>query len=258
MLFVLLLLSSGLGYAAYDRFGAWLLNAKFPAFNRGLNPHLWVPFITLWDILSNKFHLDYWNSRTPLAILAGFIFGGVALVIGWFIYKSRWARNVPNSLSFGPFILLSAVGLGVLLSPLMRGTYRQDGICPANIPQTYEQIGSTLAKTIPIGSQVYWESFTAVPLLYAPGITVHPPQIYGAFSVRNGGDPQQLLKNGFYNTELANQWRAEADFIVIEEDWLNPTGGLGTSEVEVSRTAPTNPCVPNSSLIIYKREPNPK
>ena len=253
-----LLFSSGLGYATYDRFGPWLLSIKFPAFTRGLDPRQWVPFITLWDILANKFHLDYWTCRLYVPIVAALILGIILLILAIVVYKALLKKKQASEYSFGALFLLASLGLGIWLSPLMGGTYRQDGICQADIPQTYKQIGATLSSIIPAGSQVYWEAKTAVPLLYAPEIRIYNPQVYGLFSFRMGGDSEQLEKNGLWNDELARQWRADADFIVTEANWYQiyrPGGDLDTTQFEEFQTAPTNPCDPYSYLLIYKRKP---
>ena len=258
MLLFTSILALGLGYAAYDRFGPWLLGIRFPAFNRGLDPRLWVPFITPWDILANKFHQDYWESRAPFAIITGLFLGVVSLILGRLVYKTLVKRQRIRGYSYGVFIIITLLVSGILLSPLMGGTYRQDGICHADIPQTYKQIGATLNGIIPSGSRVYWEASNAVPLLYAPGISIYPSQIYALFSFRMGGDPQQLAKNGLWNDELAKQWRAESDFIVTESNWYQihrPGGDLNTTQFNAFQTAPTNPCDPYSYLIIYKRKP---
>jgi hypothetical protein len=94
-----------------------------------------------------------------------------------------------------------------------------------------------------------------VPLLYAPGINIYPSQINGDFGYRSGGDSQQLVKNGLYNDELARQWQADADFIVTEPDWQSPSGDFNTTKIELFQTEPTNPCAPNSYLLVFKGKP---
>jgi hypothetical protein len=234
------------------------LDFPFPAFTRGLDPRRWVPFISLWDILSNKFHLDYWESRTPVAVIAGLILGILLLIAGMLIHKRLSKRGTSKSYSFGAWLLILILGLGVWLSPLMVGTYRQDGVCHADIPSTYEKIGKRLAALIPPGSQVYWEAKSAVPLLYAPQISIYSPQIYWLFSFREGGDAGLLLKHGLWNDELAKQWRAESDYIVTEVNWYqiyHPGGDLDKTQFDEHDTLPANPCDPYSYLIVYKRKP---
>ncbi len=258
IVFFILLLSVSLGYAGFDRFGPWLLGIEFPALTRGLDPHKWVPFITLSDILSNKFHLDYWTNRVPVSIIAAVILGIVFLTLGRLAYKRWLNQERMAAYSFGTFILAALLGSGVLLSPLMGGTYRQDGICQADIPQAYAQVGKSLARIIPAGSQVYWESFTVLPLLYTPGISIYTPQIYQMFSFRIGGEAGQLAKYGLWNDELARQWKAEARFIVTDANSglsYHPGGDLDTTQFDSYRTAQANPCDPNSYLIVYERKP---
>ena len=124
------------------------------------------PFITLWDILANKFHLDYWTSRL-CAHPAGSIFGIILLVLAIVPFKA-WQNKIlpaaiPLDLSWLPCWLW---GCGFRHSWAV--SYRQDGLCHANIPAAYTQIGKTLAEYIPPGSQVYWEARTAVPFILYP------------------------------------------------------------------------------------------
>jgi hypothetical protein len=184
--------------------------------------------------------------------------GIILLILLRVVYKALLKKKWVSEYSFGTLVLLVSLGLGIWLSPLMNGTYRQDGICQADIPQTYKQIGATLSGIIPAGSLVYWEANTVVPLLYASDIRIHYPQIYGVFSFRIGGDSDHLLKDGLWNEELAKEWRTEASFIVTEANWYQiyrPGGDLDATQFEEFQTVPANPCNPNSYLVIYKRKP---
>jgi Dolichyl-phosphate-mannose-protein mannosyltransferase len=254
----IVLLAAGLGYAGFDRFGPWLMGIPFPAITRGMNPRRWVPFITLWDILSNKFHLDYWTSRVNVSIIVATILGILLVGLVATGYSTLVKRNHLSGYPFGGLLLVVCLFLGIWLSPLMSGSYRQDGICLANIPGNYQKIGQELSGVIPPGSRVYWDVMTAVPLLYAPGISIYPSQVYALYSYRVGGDPEQLAKYGLWNAALASQWMANAGFIVTEADWnqtYRPAGGLSASQFDEFQTAPTNPCDPGTSLTVYKRKP---
>jgi hypothetical protein len=254
----ILVLFPGLGYAMFDRLGPWLLNFKFPAITRGLDPHQWTPFITLWDILSNKFHQDYWISRVPVSIIAGFISGILLLIFGKLLYNRLLKRQNNTGYSFSAYILFILLGGGILLSLLMGGTNRDKGICQADIIQTYEQIGNTLSNIIPANSLVYWGGRTAIPLLYIPTAKIYYPQIYSGSYFRVGGNSEQLLKHGFWNNELARQWQSEAEFIVTESTWPQQQDyhqEFDLTEFEEFRTVPSNPCDPSSYLLIYSRLP---
>jgi hypothetical protein len=255
---IILVLAPGLGYATFDTFGPWLLNFKFPAFTRGLDPHQWVPFITLWDILGNKFHADYWTSRVYVPIATGFILGVVFIIIGIIVYKiSINRKGKVGNYSFGSWILTAFLGLGVVLSPLMGGTYRDNGICHSDILQSNENIGNTLNRLIPAGSRVFWNVRTAVPLLYAPRINIYLPQIYANAYFIEDGNSKDLLKFGLWNDELARQWWEAADYIVTETNWdqaYHPEI-FDSSQFDIFQTAPPNPCAPSSYLLIYHRKP---
>lgn len=257
IILVVILLSAGLGYAVFDRFGPWLLKIEFPAFTRGLNPRTWTPFITLWDILANKFHLDYWTSRLYVPVFSGLIIGLIFLILQGIEYRILIKRTQMSRYSFGTICLLAFLATGIWLSPLMGGTYRQDGICRVNIPQTYKQIGSSLSSIIPPGTRVYWDSITAVALLYTPEIAIYYPQIYASFSFRLNGDPQQLARYGLWNDALAGQWWKKASYMVIENDFggaYHPAN-FDPSQFNIFQTGPMNPCNPSSYLRIYQRKP---
>jgi hypothetical protein len=67
----LLLVSLGLGWAVYEKFGDWLLALPMPRFSGGLKPGEWV---TLWDYVGNKTSMGYFIARMvlpPFASLAG-------------------------------------------------------------------------------------------------------------------------------------------------------------------------------------------
>ena len=252
------ILSAGLGYAGFDRFGPWLMGIPFPAITRGLDPRRWVPFINIWDILSNKFHQDYWTSRVNVSIGVATILGILLVSLAALWYRKLAKRKRLIGYSFGSLLLLICLVLGVWLSPQMSGSYRQDGICLVNIPGNYQKIGQELSEIIPAGSRVYWDVMTTVPLLSAPEISIYPPQIYALYTYRIGGDPEQLAKYGLWNAGLAGQWMANAEFIVTESDWTQtyrPTGSLSASQFDIIHIAPTNPCDPGTSLTVYKRKP---
>ena len=253
---VIVVVSAGLGYAAFDRLGPWILSIKFPAVTRGINPRNWIPFITLWDILANKFHMDYWISRVYVSIAAGAFLGVILFILGICFYKIYFRKRQAKSYSFGSWILISCLALGVVLSPLMGGTYRDNGICLSNNIKSYEKIGYSLSLIIPPGSQVFWDVGTAVPLLYAPNITIHYPQAYGTSVLVEGENTEQLFKLGLWNDTLAGQWWDEADYIVIEHDYAGVyhPANFDPSQFNISQTGPINPCDPSSYFNIYERK----
>ena len=253
-----LILAAGLGYAAFDRFGVWIMNLKFPAITRGWDPRQWSPFITLWDILSNKFHQDLWDSRAPVAAIAGLIVGLLSFAAGKLIYDLLLKKGRISGYSFGAFFLILILCLGVILSPLMGGTYRQNGICPADVLRRYEEIGSTIRENVPENSRVYWAGHSIALLLYAPTLKVFYPQIYPLSFYRPTGDSQQLLKHGLWTAELSRQWLSESTVIITASDWFTRPdypGDAALLKYNVIRSIPANPCDPSSYILIYTKKP---
>jgi hypothetical protein len=249
----ILILSATLGYGTFEKLGPWVLNIKFPAITRGWDPHQWTPFITLWDILSNKYQQDYWSSRVVVATIAGITTGVLILFIGKLLHK-----KMASSYSYGAFILPVVLAAGTLLSPLMGGTYRQEGICKADILESYEQVGKTLRETIPENSRVYWGNNNAVALLYAPDIRIPFPQIYALSYFRSDGDSDQLLKHGFWNADLARQWIMDADYVVAESMWPQRADyppDIRMPDNNLVQTPLANPCDPLSYLNIFRIKP---
>jgi hypothetical protein len=129
--------------------------------------------------------------------------------------------------------------------------------CSDDVIAAEEAAGRHLAAKIPPGSQVYWNGpLSVVPLLYAPGVNIYLPQINDGYAFRQGGNEDDLLKLGLWNTQLARQWRLEADFIIIEEERYNQgwKSFLESGEfVELSRSPTTDPCQENAGLRIFRR-----
>ncbi len=251
-------MSAGIGYAAFDTFGAWVLNFKFPALIRGWDPRLWSPFISLREILANKFHQDYWNIRAP-RIDDRRVSGGYPYILFTKLIYNRLNRTKRlTGYSFGVFLLPVLLGLGSVVSPLLTGIYRDKGICQADTLKIYEEIGHTIQETIPENSQVYWAANTVMPLLYTSTLHIYYPQIYSIPYFRFGGDTLQLLKHGFWNDELAKQWQSEASFLVATSNWADRVdfpGKLFLSNYTVTRTIISNPCDPSSFFLIYQKKP---
>jgi hypothetical protein len=258
IIFFILILSTGLGYARFDRFGAWLLNIRLPAIQRGINPQTWLPGFSIAEFLANKYNAEFWSARVYISALAGLIAGflliSLAIIIGHRVSRNRY----PGKYSFGNILLLIVLASGIITSPFTQGDYRDKGVCSPDMPGVYEKIGAALNNLIPPGSHVFWDVTNAVPLLYTRNIMVYPAQIYGGSSYRNGSDNQELLRLGYWNNSLRSDWVEKADFLVIEPNQLpsfsTPPLKINQSRYEVLAIPPLNPCDPNSVLLVYKRK----
>ncbi len=147
--------------------------------------------------------------------------------------------------------------LGFLLSPLLNIGGSQLH-CKQDLLAANEQLGAHLARVIPPDSLVYWDgglSFT--PMVYVPNARIFPPQINDGYAYKAGGDPDTLLRFGYWNSVLLTQWRDSADIFIIEDkrysswkDFLNP------QEFEEYQKPPTLPsCNDGAGLRIFHRLP---
>ena len=116
----------------------------------------------------------------------------------------------------------------------------------------------TVAWTIPAGSQVYWYGGSSVaPLLYLPHIKIYPVQIDGASTFRVGGDPQQLLKYGYYNAQLDQEWFREADIVIVKADeyYGSMKNRLSQNNFDELSSSPLpTSCSSGSTLLIFQRK----
>jgi hypothetical protein len=130
--------------------------------------------------------------------------------------------------------------------------------CGLDVVASQDNAGADLSAKIPPGSSIYWGSGgrSPVPFLYLDQASIFPPQLNGIYSYRFGGDPAELPRLGYWNPSLASAWLLEADYVVVEaqdfEGWL--ASSLNSQDFnQITRTPPTNPCQPNSGLMIFRR-----
>jgi hypothetical protein len=120
-----------------------------------------------------------------------------------------------------------------------------------------EQVGAYLARTIPAGSLVYWNGGGSIaPLIYLPHIKIFPVQIDGLSTFLISGDSQQLLKYGYYNAQLDQQWLSEADIIIVDAgDYMNMKNKLSPDIYNELPSAPIpTSCHAGSQLRIFQRK----
>jgi hypothetical protein len=118
--------------------------------------------------------------------------------------------------SLSTIIAILSLGVGFFFSPttLFGGGYR-DLDCDVDIINYYEVFGSELSNIIPEGTQVFWWGSSAVPLLYLPDRRIYPAQL-NPTAYHIGGNSDNLLKRGFWNDILGQQWVFEANFLILK------------------------------------------
>lgn len=250
---LILIVSAGIGYASYQEIGPWIIEMPIPRIKDG---RFVGGFGPLWGVLEGALGLQNDAARALLSILFGLTAGIMLLLITWVIFRRK---QIPaQKTGFGMLAISILLIVGFILTPtnVLGGGYVEND-CSDDVLAAQEVAGYHLAANIPPGSQIYWNGpLSVVPLLHAPRVNMYPPQINDGYTFRLGGNEDDLLRFGFWNTQLARQWRQEADFIIIEEERYtqNWKDFLETGEfLELSRTPTTNPCQKNAGLRIFRR-----
>lgn len=209
LIIVLLFIFAGIGFSSSEDIGSSLLN--FPA-PRMRDLRILPGFVTWWDILSGKFHISRMLAMQVISTFFGFAVGGSGILIGYIIWHHTWHDRV----KFGSFFAVVILALGLVMSPVLNGTSGAPD-CNSDVILANEQIGSYLREVIPQGSLVYWAGgLSTAPLLYLPGVDIFPAQINGKYSYRNNDNNVEVNKFGFWNDEMKADWKATADFFIIE------------------------------------------
>jgi hypothetical protein len=145
--------------------------------------------------------------------------------------------------------------IGVVISPLLSGSVGAWD-CRSDLIKDHEQIGAYLRSIIPTGKKVYWDGgLSAAPLLYLPDVEMFPAQINSGYSYRLGGDTYELYQFGLWNEVMDSEWKATADFFIIEE--ARYTGWMSFFSPELFDEYPRTPigtsCLEESRLRIFRR-----
>jgi hypothetical protein len=210
---VLLASCAAVFFSLFEQIGAGLLRLPVPRLREG---RILGGGATLWDILANKFHLEYEAARMYTPPVVGLLFGLLLLLALFIIY--RRARGVRTSVRFAYFAACVLLALGFVSSPFVN-RLQPSLVCSNDVLQSYERVGGMLASVAPPGTRVYLDGrVAAMPLLYAPGVVLLPPQVNDQYNYQIGGDPDRLLHDGYWNEAVALQWRAEAEVFVIAEN----------------------------------------
>jgi hypothetical protein len=252
-----LALTTAIGFGAAGDIGSMIAAIQVPRI-RGMK--LQSGTTEIWRLLANKFGFTYEMLIQWLPTIAGFLFGILVLLLAWRL--SRWTelKNHASKLSFGYLVLVLILICGFLLSPtkaLGAGYATYD--CGGNVIASADTVGSYLREIIPAGAKIYWSGgLSPVPLLYLSDIKIYPPQLNDGYSFKQGGDSDKLYRFGFWNSELAKQWLAEADFILVEQRSFRGSIVAKIDPEQYDEYEPTPAmvdCWEGSGIRIFRRKP---
>jgi len=246
-----LVLFTGIAFSAFEDIGSFLLGLPAP---RVRELRILPGFVTWWDILSNGFHLTVNSAKRYSLAIFGLGCCGLFTFLTFIWWRRAWRNS--GTLNFGAFYASVALFLGAVLSPIISGSAGQPD-CDSNVILANEQIGAHLRSLIPEGSLVYWNGgLSTAPLLYLSGVDIFPPQINDGYSFISQGDSAELFKFGWWNEEMDAQWRATADFFILEEQRYPGWKKFLDPELfdEFERTPVGTSCLGETQLRIFRRK----
>ncbi len=215
----LALLSAGIGRGDFGVIGDKLATISLPRSRDFFSTfHLLPGKAYLWQILFNKFGIDYDTSRVLIPTVVLFLAGLLIILLGWLFWLILRRRN-PSLPAFALFIASGFLVIGIVFTPtdLLGGGF-QDWKCNGNTIKAFEESGRSLAEVIPPGSQVFWGGGNAAAaLLYIPQIRISPQQLDYPYNYFQMGNSDVLARYGYWNKNLALRWRDEADVFIFQE-----------------------------------------
>ncbi len=256
---VLLVTALALGSYNLNEIGRSLAATQLP---RVASLRLWPGSMALSVFLYNKFGMPYptavQNLATGWLVITILLAVSLAILIVWNIL-----RRPPGLVSRGLYASFTGLTIVWMLGQgIMTGNTYTSYDCGDDVIGSYETVGAYLRENLPADALIYWVGGRSpVTLLYLPEARIFPAQLNGVYTFHQGGTPDDLLRFGYWNQELAYRWLGEADFVLVEESLINSElGRLLTLEdyVEISPAPTVLDCRPDSSIHIYRRtgEPN--
>ncbi len=176
--------------------------------------------IPLWSFVENKFGIIPKFFKHNLNV---FFFWYFPIIIGMIFFPLiSWIlkKRVFKKLEFYQVITFITLFTVMLLSPnkYFGGTINTIQ-CDSNIIKSHQEVGTYLNSIIPKSSKVYWGLESWMLFLYMPNIEIYPSQTMIHYTYINYDietDAEILLKFGYWDEELKEQWINEADYILVE------------------------------------------
>ena len=201
----------------------------------------------------NKFGWSYELNKLILTPAAGALLGIFILVFASLLYIGLRKKILFINFTKTSLILLLFLSVVFLPTPLLGGEFSPK-LCN-NIVQSYEAVAAEVQPIITPGSTVYYAgSYSPILMLYLPDVNIFPQQYEVAYSHYIGGDSDTLERYGYWNDETAQRWLTEADFVIVEEKFLE-TFFMEYADPDqfdgVYHSRPVSDCDPDSEIFIF-------
>ena len=208
--FANLLVIAGIGFGTYTDLGPAMLKMTVPRFK---DFHFLSGTTEISALVRNKFAISMDMQKLFLPPLFFLIIACVLLVVILILNKTVLKKKTSGTFIFCATVLL----LGCVLTPtaVLSGNY-YEGQLTCDTITDLERVADDLQQKIPAGALVYWGNYSgAHPLMYLSDFAYFPPQFEADYSLRIGGDAQELEKQGYWNEESAARWFEQADIILV-------------------------------------------
>jgi len=208
VLTVIALLILGIGFSSHEDLSSEFAKAMIERLD---GTYLWGALIHYIDLP----HLLLFRMMFVLLVsLLMIALGALALAV----LQRRSSAGQAAGGRIGILALNLLLILGLILSPTkVLGAGSDFFDCAGtDVLASYRKAGAELSQVIEPGSKIYWEGRLLAIFLYMPDVKIYPPQMNHVHSYFIGGDAETLLRYSQWNDELARQWLAEADYILVQ------------------------------------------
>jgi hypothetical protein len=245
---VIILLIVGIGFSSHEDLSSDFAKAMIERLD---GTYLWGALIHYIDLP----HLILFRV-TFVLLVSAFVIAVGAIVTG-ILYRrldgGQFARGRIALLALSGFLIL-----GLILSPTkVLGAGNDFFDCAGtDVFASYKRAGTELSRVIEPGSKIYWEGRLLAIFLYLPNVNIYPPQMNHVHSYFVGGDADMLLRYSQWNDDLARQWLAEADYIMVqttERVYLTDEMLESGQYVKVLSAPRTEKCRWQSAIQVYQR-----
>jgi hypothetical protein len=182
--------------------------------------------IPLLEIIENKLGVENFPVRQYILYDPGFdrmvdwgLILGISLAIPAILRAILKKLSPTSNLPFGKTAIITLLAFGTLFSSQRFFVEGLDAYeCEGDVIAGYELVGSELRQVIPSGETLFWDVKSDMLLLYLPENEIYLPQANGRYTLVD--DPEssrdELLKFGFWNYQIAEDWIKESNYIVVE------------------------------------------
>ena len=213
--FFVILFTTIIGFSSFEQTGYSLMNLQVPRLKEG---RILEGSVYLWQMFTNKFHLDYELIRMITPAIFGFLLGLfliILLLILQVIQNRRHKTSVFMNLGM-PFLILGFIFTAFLSWPT------QETFSKSSVTSLYSQIGKQLASVTRPGEKIYIDgSIASIPLLYASDVQILPGQINSDYALVEYTNSDEVAKIGFWNEQMARDWKKQSELFIVGGDKIS-------------------------------------